>query len=57
MQSTGMPKRQIQPRFTRKAASKTQPQPPEARRSANYGPSLWEHEYILSLGNTYEVRR
>ncbi|ESQ55763.1 hypothetical protein EUTSA_v10027310mg [Eutrema salsugineum] len=51
-----MPKRQIHRHFTPKAVSKTQPQPLEVRRSANYRPSLWEHEYLLSLGNTYAVR-
>lgn len=51
-----MPKRQSLPRFTPAAASKAQSQPLVARRSANYRPSLWEHEYLLSLGNTYAVR-
>ncbi|AEE83794.1 terpene synthase 03 [Arabidopsis thaliana] len=48
-----MPKRQAQRRFTRKTDSKTPSQPLVSRRSANYQPSLWQHEYLLSLGNTY----
>ncbi|VVA93393.1 unnamed protein product [Arabis nemorensis] len=48
-----MPKRQSCPRFTREASSKTQSPPLEARRSANYEPSLWKHKYLLSLGNAH----
>ncbi|KFK22267.1 hypothetical protein AALP_AAs66747U002400 [Arabis alpina] len=48
-----MPKLQSRPRFTREGASKTQVPPLVARRSANYRPSLWEHEYLLSLGNAH----
>nr|AAM62867.1 unknown [Arabidopsis thaliana] len=48
-----MPKRQAQRRFTRKTDSKTPSQPLVSRLSANYQPSLWQHEYLLSLGNTY----
>ncbi|KAL1194647.1 Terpenoid synthase 3 [Cardamine amara subsp. amara] len=49
-----MPKLETHLRFTHKTESTTSSQNPlVVRRSANYRPSLWEHEYLLSLGNTY----